>query len=339
MTDSIMRRLAIVLLAATGSLAGCCAVGPRTDLDDQALPSWREGETRTAIIDFVRRTTRAESPDFVPPADRIAVFDNDGTLWSEQPMYAQLAFALDRVRAEAASHPEWATTEPFSFVLENDMKGLAGSGMDGLVELVVATHAGTDTETFQATVKAWLDSARHPVTDRRYDEMVYQPMLELLEFLRDHDFQTWIVSGGGVDFMRVFVEEAYGIPPQQVIGSLGDLEFVSDDAGPRLERTGGIAFIDDEGGKPIGIWRSIGRRPILAVGNSDGDFEMLEWTTAGDGARLGVYLHHTDDRREVAYDRESSFGRLDHGLDEAGERGWVVIDMAEDWDRVFPFTD
>lgn len=339
MNASDALRTALLIGIASSSLAGCSAVERRGDPYEQVLPSWREGDTRTAIIDFVQRTCRIESPEFVPPADRIAVFDNDGTLWSEQPMYAQLAFAMDRIRSEAGSHPEWTTTSPFSFVLENDMEGLASTGMEGIVELVVATHAGTDTEEFQATVVEWLDSARHPVTERRYDEMAYQPMLELLGFLRAHDFETWIVSGGGIDFMRVFTEDLYGIPPRQVVGSLGDLEFVSDDAGPRLERTAGITFVDDKGGKPVGIWRAIGRRPILAVGNSDGDFEMLEWTTAGDGARLGIYLHHTDAEREVAYDRVSSFGRLDRGLDEATDRGWVVIDMAADWKRVFPAID
>lgn len=303
---------------------------------ESALPSWRDGATRDAIVDFVDRVTDPASPDFTPPAERIAVFDNDGTLWSEQPMYAQLAFTIDLIHAMAADHPEWRTTEPYSFVLDGDMKGLAGTGEHGLIELVLATHSGTDTATFDALVADWMTTARHPRTGRPYDEMVYQPMLELLAFLRAHDFQTWIVSGGGIDFMRVFAEEVYGIPPQQIVGSMGDLEFVSDDEGPRLERTAGIAFIDDKGGKPVGIHRAIGRRPIMAVGNSDGDFQMLEWTTAGDGPRLGVYLHHTDGEREVAYDRASPFGRLDRGLDESAERGWIVIDMAEDWSRVFP---
>ena len=338
MPNSNVRRFIYGLLVSFVLLAVGCASAPPPTASDAALalPSWRDGATRDALVDFVARVTDPGSPDFVPVADRIAVFDNDGTLWSEQPMYAQLAFTLDRIQAMAPDHPEWATTPPYSFVLEGDLRSLAAEGEHGLIKLVVATHSGTDADAFRALVADWLATARHPQTGRPYVEMVYQPMLELLEYLRVHDFETWIVSGGGVDFMRVFTEQVYRIPPQQVIGSLGELEFVSDEKGPRLERTPGLAFIDDKGGKPVGIWRGIGRRPIMAVGNSDGDFAMLEWTTAGDGARLGVYLHHTDGEREVAYDRKSSFGRLDRGLDEAGTRGWVVIDMARDWDQVFP---
>jgi phosphoglycolate phosphatase-like HAD superfamily hydrolase len=318
-------------------LGGCASLGPTEHQHAHAreLPSWRDGETRTAILDFVQRVTDVSSPDYVAPPERIAVFDNDGTLWSERPMYVQLAFALDRIAAAADEHPEWRTTEPFSFVLEGDLGGLASAGEHGIVEIVLATHAGTDTEKFRSTVADWLETARHPDTGRPYTEMVYQPMLELLEFLRANDFETWIVSGGGVDFMRVFAEEVYGIPTEQVIGSLGDMNYEIGPDGPRLLRLPGIAFIDDKAGKPIAIHRSIGRRPIAAFGNSDGDFEMLEWTTAGDGPRLGVYIHHTDAEREVAYDRTSSIGRLDRGLDEAGDRGWIVVDMAEDWTQVF----
>lgn len=330
-----MRPTALVLVATLIVLGGCFAPPPTVERSS-TLPSWNAGGSRDAIIAFVDRVTDPRSPDFVPEPDRIAVFDNDGTLWSEQPMYAQLAFALDRVRAMASDHPEWKTTPPFQFVLENDIRSLAATGEHGIVELVLATHAGMNTDEFDAIVEAWLDEARHPQTGRPYDEMIYQPMVELLDYLRRHKFETWIVSGGGLDFMRIFVEDAYGIPPQQVIGSYGDLEYEIGPDGPQLVRTPGIAFIDDKGGKPIGIHRVIGRRPIAAFGNSDGDFQMLEWTTAGDGPRLGVYLHHTDAAREVAYDRTSSFGRLDRGLDEADERGWVVIDMKTDWRTVFP---
>ncbi len=336
-TSSPRRFVPIVLVLSVLLSIGCASAPPPTaSAAALALPSWRDGATRDALVDFVARVTRPGSPDFVPVAERIAVFDNDGTLWSEQPMYVQLAFTLDRIRALAPDHPDWSTTPPYSFVLDGDLRSLAASGEHGLIQLIIATHAGNDSDAFASLVTDWLSNARHPQTGRPYDQMIYQPMLELLGYLRAHDFATWIVSGGGIDFMRVMTEPAYGIPPQQVIGSLGELEFVSDEKGPRLERTPGLAFLDDKGGKPIGIWRGIGRRPILAVGNSDGDFEMLEWTTAGDGARLGVYLHHTDGEREVAYDRKSSFGRLDRGLDEAGARGWVVIDMARDWDQVFP---
>jgi len=333
-----MRPTALVLVATLTVLGGCFAPPPTVERSS-TLPSWNAGGSRDAIIAFVDRVTDPRSPDFVPEPDRIAVFDNDGTLWSEQPMYAQLAFALDRVRAMAPDHPEWKTTPPFQFVLENDLRSLAATGEHGIVELVLATHAGMSTDEFDAIVEAWLDEARHPQTGRPYDEMIYQPMVELLDYLRLHGFETWIVSGGGLDFMRIFAEETYGIPPQQVIGSYGDLEYEVGPDGPRLIRTPGIAFIDDKGGKPVGIHRAIGRRPIAAFGNSDGDFQMLEWTTAGDGPRLGVYLHHTDAEREVAYDRTSSFGRLDRGLDEADDRGWIVIDMKTDWRIVFPTSE
>jgi phosphoglycolate phosphatase-like HAD superfamily hydrolase len=326
---------ALILLATVTILGGCFAPPPAVNREP-TLPSWNAGGSRDAIIAFVDRVTDPRSPDFVPESERIAVFDNDGTLWSEQPMYAQLAFALDRVRAMAPDHPEWKTTPPFQFVLENDLRSLAATGEHGLVELVLATHAGMSTDDFDAIVEAWLDDARHPQTGRPYHEMIYQPMVELLDYLRFHGFETWIVSGGGIDFMRIFAEETYGIPPQQVIGSYGDLEYEVGPDGPRLIRTPGIAFIDDKGEKPVGIHRAIGRRPIAAFGNSDGDFQMLEWTTAGEGPRLGVYVHHTDAEREVAYDRASSFGRLDRGLDEAEDRGWVVIDMKTDWRTVFP---
>jgi phosphoglycolate phosphatase-like HAD superfamily hydrolase len=300
------------------------------------LPSWNGGATRTAIAEFVGRVTQEGGPDYVPPADRIAVFDNDGTLWSEQPMYVQLAFVLDRVKALAPQHPEWKDQQPFKAALEGDMKALAESGEHGLLELVMATHAGNTTEEFAAIVKDWLAAARHPKTGRPYTEMVYQPMLELLAYLRDNGFKTFIVSGGGIEFMRPWAEAVYGIPPEQVIGSSIKTKYEVRDGKPALVRLPELNFIDDKAGKPVGINQHIGRRPIAAFGNSDGDFQMLEWTTAGGGARLGLIVHHDDAEREYAYDRNSAIGRLDRGLDEAPQRGWVVVSMKNDWERVFP---
>lgn len=316
-----------------GLLAGCAS----TPDPDTALRSWADGATRAALVDFVAAVTTPGSPDFVPAADRIAVFDNDGTLWCEQPLYNQLAFTLDEVRANADDHPEWQDTEPFRSVLAGDMQGVMATGEHGLLELVGATHSGMDAAEFEATVTDWLATARHPRFERPYTAVVYQPMLELLGYLRAHGFETWIVSGGGVDFMRPWTESVYGIPPQQVVGSLNAAEYVVDDEqGPRVVKRPGLFFLDDKAGKPVGIHRAIGKRPILAVGNSDGDFQMLEWSTAGDGARLGVFVHHDDAEREYAYDRESSIGRLARGLDEADARGWLVVSMRDDWRQVFP---
>ena len=301
------------------------------------LPSWKDGATKQAIRGFVERVTTSGSPAFVPPAERIAVFDNDGTLWSEQPLYFQLAFAIDRVKALAPQHPEWKTTAPFQAVLEDDREALAAAGQRGIVELVMASHAGTTTDEFAGIVRDWLATARHPRFDRPYTDLVYQPMLELLAFLRANDFQTWIVSGGGVEFLRVFAEEIYGIPPEQVVGSSIATEFQLREGRPVLVRLPRVAFLDDEAGKPVGIHQWIGRRPIAAFGNSDGDLQMLQWTTAGDGARFAALLRHTDGEREWAYDRKSMVGRLDDALDEAGRRGWTVIDMKRDWRVVYPF--
>jgi len=300
------------------------------------LPSWNDGAAKQSIIAFVARVTKPGSPDFVPPSERIAVFDNDGTLWAERPIYFQLLFAIDRVKAMAPDHPEWATTQPFKAVLEDDKEALAAAGMHGLIELVMATHAGMTTEEFERIATEWLATARHPTTDQPFTEMVYQPMLELLDYLRANGFKTYIVSGGGIEFMRPWTEVVYGIPPEQVVGSSIKTVFEVRDGEPVLVRLPEMIFIDDEEGKPVGINSHIGRRPIAAFGNSDGDFQMLEWTTAGDGARLGVLVHHTDGDREWAYDRESHIGRLDRGLDEAYTRGWIVIDMKNDWRRVFP---
>ncbi len=301
------------------------------------LPSWNDTAPKKAIVAFVERVTKSGSPDFVPPAERIATFDQDGTLWAEQPMYAQLAFALSRVKALAPQHSEWKEKQPFKAALEGNLKTVFAGGEHALLELVMASHAGNTTEEFAQTVKEWIATARHPKIGRLYTEMVYQPMLELLAYLRANGFKTYIVSGGGIEFMRPWTEKVYGIPPEQVIGSSIRTKFEVRDGKPLLLRLPEIDFIDDKEGKPVGINRHIGRRPIAAFGNSDGDFEMLEWTTAGPGPRLGVYVHHDDAGREWAYDRTSPIGKLDRGLDEAPKRGWVVISMKNDWKRVFPF--
>jgi hypothetical protein len=301
------------------------------------LPSWNDTAPQHAIVSFVEKVTTEGSPDFVPPAERIAVFDNDGTLWSEQPMYFQLAFAIDRVKALAPQHPEWKENEPFKSVLAGDLKGLAAGGEHARLELVLATHTGNTTEEFEQVVRDWIATAKHPKTDRLYKAMVFQPMLELLEYLRANGFKTYIVSGGGIEFMRAWVEGVYGVPPEQVIGSSVKTRFALRN-GPVLERLPEIDFIDDNAGKPVAINQFIGRRPLMAFGNSDGDLQMLEWTAAGAGPRFCLYVHHTDAQREFAYDRESAFDRLDKGLEEAGTKGWTVVDMQNDWFEVFPPT-
>jgi len=299
------------------------------------LPSWNAGTSKARIVAFVQAVTEPGGKDFVAPADRIAVFDNDGTLWSEQPMYFQLAFALDRVRALAPKRPEWKTKQPFKAAIEGDMKTLAAAGERGLLELVAASHAGLTTDEFAAVVKDWLATARHPKLERPYTELTFAPMVELLAYLRANGFQTWIVSGGGIEFMRVFAEQAYGVPPQQMIGSSLDLKYEVRNGKPVLVQQPKAAFIDDKAGKPVGIHKAIGKRPIAAFGNSDGDFQMLEWTTSAPGARLGVIVHHDDAEREYAYDRKSPFGKLDRGLDEAGPRGWTRVSMKNDWKQVY----
>ena len=311
------------------------AATPDASTESGALPSWSEGAARDSILDFVARVTDPASPEFVPEAERIAVFDNDGTLWSEKPAYFQLLFAIDRVKALAPEHPEWKNQQPFQAVLEGDMEALAASGEHGVAELVMASHAGMTTVEFEAIVEDWLSTARHPELDRPYTELVFQPMLELLEYLRFNGFKTFITSGGGIEFMRPWVEEVYGIPPEQVVGSSIKVEYEVRDGEPVLARLPEIDFIDDKAGKPVGIHKFIGRRPIAAFGNSDGDFQMLEWTTSGDGARLGVLIHHTDSDREWAYDRDSHVGRLSRGLDEAESRGWIVVSMTDDWKTIY----
>jgi phosphoglycolate phosphatase-like HAD superfamily hydrolase len=300
------------------------------------LPSWNETAAKKAIVAFVERVTKDGSPNFVSPGERIATFDNDGTLWAEQPIYFQLAFALDRVKALAPQHPEWKTQEPFASLLKGDLKGALSGGEPAMVKIVMSTHAGMTTDEFEQTVRDWIATAKHPKTGRLYTEMVYQPMLELLSYLRANGFKTFIVSGGGVDFMRVFSERVYGIPPEQVVGSTGKVSFELRDGKPVLVKLPEIQFVDDKAGKPVGIHQFIGRRPIAAFGNSDGDLQMLQWTAAGSGARFCLYVHHNDAEREWAYDRQSSIGRLDKGLDEAKARGWIVVSMKDDWKNIFP---
>jgi phosphoglycolate phosphatase-like HAD superfamily hydrolase len=300
------------------------------------LPSWNHGAVKTAIVDFVERVTKEGGADFVPPAERIAVFDNDGTLWSEQPAYVQLQFVVDRVKALAPQHPEWTTKEPFAPLLKGDMQGALASGEAGIAALVAATHSGMTTDEFSATVGDWIGSAKHPKTGRLYTDMTYQPMLELLAYLRANGFKIFIVSGGGIEFMRPWAERVYGIPPEQVVGSTGGLKFEMRETVPVIMKLPELVLNDDKEGKPVGIQRHIGRRPIAAFGNSDGDLQMLQWTCSGPGARLCLYVHHTDAEREWAYDRNSHVGRLDKGLNEAAAKGWTVVDMKRDWKTIFP---
>jgi hypothetical protein len=299
------------------------------------LPSWNEGPHKTAILNFVAKVTTEGGADFVPVGDRIATFDNDGTLWCEQPLYFQLFFALDRVKATAPQHPEWKTTEPFKSILAGDVKAALAGGEKAILPVMAATHAGMTTDEFNGDVRDWLATARHPRFKRPFNQLVYQPMVELLAYLRSSGFKTFIASGGGVEFMRVWADQAYGIPPAQVIGSRGKLQYVVRDGKPVLVKLPAVDFIDDKAGKPVGIQEFIGQRPILAFGNSDGDFEMLQWTTAGDGRRLGLIVHHTDAEREYAYDRDSHIGTLAQALDAAPKNGWIVVDMKNDWKTVF----
>jgi phosphoglycolate phosphatase-like HAD superfamily hydrolase len=324
-----MRIVSTVLLILFTLIIPCVA--------DDPLPSWNEGPTKQSIIDFVQKVTDKSSPDFVTVEDRIATFDNDGTLWAEKPIYFQLLFALEQVKEMAPGHPEWKTTQPFQAVLENDMKTLGAQGEKGLLEVVAATHSGMNTEDFSANVAEWFLTARHPRFKRPYNELTYLPMVELLEYLRANDFTTFIVSGGGVDFMRVVTQDAYGIPTHQVVGSSIKTKFEMKDGVATITRLPAVDFIDDKDGKPVGIHNRIGKRPIAAFGNSDGDLQMLQWTAGGDGARFCLYVHHTDAEREWAYDKDSSVGKLVEGLVEAKKNGWTVVDMKNDWKTVFSF--
>jgi phosphoserine phosphatase len=329
--EGFARTLVLLLCWA---LAACAALpGPATD----PLPSWNEGPAKARIVAFTRAVTDPAGRDFVPPAERIAVFDNDGTLWSEQPLYFQVQFVLDRVRELAPKHPEWRNRQPFKAAIENDMQALGAAGEKGLLELVAATHAGTTSDEFERVAREWFAKSRHSRFNRPYTDLVYQPMLELLAYLRANGFKTWIVSGGGVEFVRSFAEDRYGIPPEQVIGSSIKTRYEVRDGQPAIVGLPEMEFINDKAGKPAGIHRAIGKRPIAAFGNSDGDFEMLEYVTAGKGARLGVIVHHDDAAREFAYDRKSHVGRLERGLDEGPQRGWTIVSMKNDWRRVYGF--
>ena len=300
------------------------------------LASWNEGKAKQSIITFVKAVTTPGGKGFVPAPERIAVFDNDGTLWSEQPMYFQAFFIFDRIRQLAPHHPEWKTREPFASVLKGDVKAALAGGEHALIEMAMATHAGTTTEEFEKIVTDWLATAKHPKTGLLYTEMVYQPMLELLAYLRANGFKTFIVSGGGIEFMRPWTEKVYGIPPEQVIGSSIKTKFELRDGRPVLARLPEMNFIDDKAGKPVGIQMHIGRRPIAAFGNSDGDLQMLQWTCINKRPKFCLYVHHTDAGREWAYDRKSSIGRFDKGLDEARAKGWTVVDMKNDWRVIYP---
>ncbi len=325
-------RCASLLLLFGLVLSGCGGEDP-----EDPLASWNTGPSKKRIVDFVRAVTTRGGPDHVPPPERIAVFDNDGTLWCERPAYFQLLFAIDRAKTLARDKPElWKLDPSIQAAIEGDLEGLAKSGEKGLMELVMVTHAGMTVDEFAKTAANWIETARHPRFKRRYNQLVYQPMLELLDYLRANGFKTFIVSGGGIEFMRPWTERVYGIPPEQVVGSRIKKSFLERDGTFVIAREAAIDFVDDKAGKPIGIHNHIGRRPIAAFGNSDGDLQMLQWTTSGEGARLGVIVHHTDAEREYAYDRKGHVGRLDKALDEAPERGWVVVDMKKDWKVVFP---
>ena len=333
MPSSTVARKTALALAVFLILLTLGSTQTRTD----PLPSWNDGPAKRAILDFISRTTTQGSKDFVPEDERIATFDNDGTLWVEQPMYTQMAFALDRVKQLAPSHPEWKDQQPFQAALAGDMKAVAASGEHGLMELIMATHAGMTTDEFERTITNWLATAQHPRFKRPYTECVYQPMLELLALLRASGFKNYIVSGGGVESMRPWAERVYGIPPEQVIGSTIKTKFEMQNGTPVLVRLPQLDFVDDKEGKPVAIERVIGRRPIAAFGNSDGDLQMLQWTAAGPGARLMLIVHHTDADREYAYDRQSSFGRLDKAMDEAAAKHWVLVSMKDDWKTIFAF--
>ncbi|BCP52672.1 haloacid dehalogenase [Kaistia sp. 32K] len=329
-----LTRRTLLQLGLAGTLALSVALPVAAEADP--LPSWNDGAAKTAIVDFVTRTT-TPGPDFVAVGDRIATFDNDGTLWSEKPFYFQGVFVMDRIKAMAKDHPEWKDTQPFKGVLENDMKAVVASGHKGLGELLAASSSGMSVEDFSAQVVEWTKTAREPRFNKPYTDLVFQPMLELLAYLRANDYQTFIVSGGGVEFMRPWTEGVYGIPPQQVVGSSGKTEFKLDGDKVSIQKLPAIEFVDDGPGKPVGINRFIGKRPVFAAGNSDGDLEMLQWTTLNPGPRFGMIVHHTDAKREWAYDRDSDVGKLDKALDEAPKRGWTVVSMKDDWKVIYPF--
>lgn len=323
--------------AVGGSLLAALLLGAQSAVaaGREPLPSWTAGAAKASIIAFVHAVTTRGSAKFVPADERIAVFDNDGTLWPEQPGYVQLSFAIDRIKALAPQHPDWKEKQPFKAVLDGDIAALAAGGERGMIELVMASHAGMTTEEFATIVTDWLASARHPTLARPYTDLTYRPMRELLAYLRLNGFKTYIVSGGGVEFMRPWAQRVYGIPPEQVVGSSIKVKYEARDGRPALLRLPEIDFLDDKAGKPVAIHKFIGRRPIAAFGNSDGDFEMLEWVTSGPGLRFGLIVHHDDAAREFAYDRQSPFGRLNRALDEAPKRGWTLASIRRDWKQVF----
>jgi phosphoglycolate phosphatase-like HAD superfamily hydrolase len=320
-------------------LAAALLVAARTAAAEPGLPSWNEGAARRAIVEFVRAVTDEDSGDFVQARDRVAVFDNDGTLWCEQPLYFQAVFLLDQFKAAAPAHPEWKEKPAFAALTSGDRDAIAKVGLKPVMELVAAANSGMTVAEYQQSIRGWLASARHPRFKRPYTGLVYKPMQELLAYLRDYGFKTYIVSGGGIEFMRGFAEDAYGIPPEQVVGSISEVKFEVRDGEPVLVRGPKVEFVDDGPGKPVGIYRAIGRRPLAAFGNSDGDLQMLQFTAAGEGRRLALIVHHDDAEREYAYDRASRIGQLDKALDEAKARGWVVVSMKGDWKQVFPFED
>jgi hypothetical protein len=324
----------LLFLLATGCTPGAqrATAPPSSD----PLPSWNDGPAKAGIVEFVRRTRTPGDSSFVSEPERIAVFDNDGSLWGEQPLYFQALFMLDRVRALAPAHPEWKQKQPFKAVLEGDLKGLMAMGTTGLGTVALTTHSGLSQEAFDAVVQEWIATARHPVTGARYTDMVYQPQLELLRFLRMSGYKTFIVSGSGAEFMRAWVEPVYGVPPEQVVGSRGKLRYELIDGQPVIMKLPALDLVDDGPGKPVGIAQQIGRRPVIAVGNSDGDYEMLDYTTSGRGPRLGIFIHHDDGAREYAYDRDSHIGRLARGLDSAAAKGWLVTSMKHDWRVIYP---
>lgn len=318
-----------------------CEKSPSTEpahasLETPVLPSWNEGDTKTALVDFITKTTKEGSADFIPESERIAVFDNDGTLWGEQPFYFQLAYALDYVKKEASNHPDWAKDPILKAAMDRDLQAVMAGGEKALIDIVMKSHAGMTEDQFSAAVKDWLNKSRHPDTGRPYNQMIYQPMLELLDYLRANGYKTFIVSGGGIDFLRVWAQETYGIPPYLVVGSSIKAKYEEVDGKLQVVKLPELNFIDDKAGKPVGIHQQIGMKPIIAVGNSDGDFQMLEYTTQQAGPRLGIYLHHTDSVREYAYDSLSHIGNLKRGLVEGPGKGWVIIDMAKDWSTIYP---
>ncbi len=340
MEKKLLSILAILLFVACNPNPEKAKENPKVreeTVSTDPLPSWNDGQSKQSIINFITNSTKEGSADFVPVADRIACFDNDGTLWSEQPLYFQMLFALDQVKAMAPQHPEWKNKQPFKALLEGDMKTALPGGEKSLMQIIAVTHSGMTTDAFEKTVTDWIATATHPKTGKHYNEMIFQPMVELLDYLRANGYKTFIVSGGGVDFMRPWVEKAYGIPPDQVVGSSGQLKYDTLGGKPVLIKLPGINFVDDKEGKPVGIHQFIGKRPVFTAGNSDGDYDMLQYICTSSGPHFGMIVHHTDADREYAYDRESHIGTLIKGLDDASKYGWLIVDMKRDWKKIYPF--